>query len=72
MAEKAKSAGKNDKRKTKSWFDGAKAEINKIVWTDRPTLIKQTVVVCIVTIILGALISIMDAGILRFLNLLIK
>ena len=72
MAEKTKSAGKNGKSKAQSWFDGVKAEFNKIVWTDRPTLIKQTVVVCIVTVILGALISIMDAGILQFLNLLIK
>ena len=69
MANESKKKAEKGK---KSWFQGVKAEFNKIVWTDRPTLIKQTIVVCIVTIILGALISIMDAGILRFLNLLIK
>ena len=69
MAENTKAAGKSQGR---SWWDGVKAEFRKIVWTDRPTLIRQTVVVTVVTVILGALISIMDAGILRVLNLLIR
>ena len=69
MQEKGKSAGKSQK---KSWFQGLQSEFKKIVWTDRNTLIKQTIVVVIVTIILGVLISIMDAGILEGINLLIK
>ena len=40
MQEKEKSAGKSQK---KSWFQGLKAEFNKIVWTDRNELIKQTI-----------------------------
>ena len=69
MQEKGKSAGKSQK---KSWFQGLQSEFKKIVWTDRNTLIKQTIVVVVVTIILGVLISIMDAGILEGINLLIK
>ncbi len=65
---KDKAAEKNQK----SWFDGLKAEFNKIVWTDRDTLVKQTIVVVVVTAILCAIISIMDAGILQLLNLIIK
>ena len=40
MQEKEKSAGKTAKAKEpkKSWFQGLKAEFNKIVWTDRDTL----------------------------------
>ncbi len=72
MAENTKAAGKGNKSQGKSWWDGVKAEFRKIVWTDRPTLIRQTIVVTVVTVILGALISIMDAGILRVLNLLIR
>ena len=49
MQEKEKSAGKGQK---KSWFQGLKSEFGKIIWTDRNTLIKQTVVVVIVTILL--------------------
>ena len=72
MQEKEKSAGKTAKAKEpkKSWFQGLKAEFNKIVWTDRDTLMKQSVVV--ITVILGAIISVMDAGILECINLLIK
>ena len=72
MQEKEKSAGKTAKAKEpkKSWFQGLKAEFNKIVWTDRDTLMKQSVVV--ITVILGVIISVMDAGILECINLLIK
>ena len=43
MQEKEKSAGKTAKAKKpkKFWFQGLKAEFNKIVWTDRDTLMKQ-------------------------------
>ncbi|WP_347562000.1 preprotein translocase subunit SecE [Ruminococcus sp. AM42-11] len=60
------------KEPKKSWFQGLKAEFNKIVWTDRDTLMKQSVVVIVITVILGAIISVMDAGILECINLLIK
>lgn len=69
MAEKAKAKKKDQ---GKPWVQGVKSEFGKIVWTDRPTLVKQTIVVTVVTIILGVLISIMDAGILQVLNLLIR
>ena len=73
MQEKEKSAGKTAKAKEpkKSWFQGLKAEFNKIVWTDRDTLMKQSVVI-VITVILGVIISVMDAGILECINLLIK
>lgn len=67
-----KSGTKKAKGQGKSWFQGLKAEYGKIVWTDRQTLINQTIVVTVITIILGALISLMDAGILGVLNLLIR
>lgn len=73
MAGKEKaSVAKTKAKGQKSWLQGVKAEFNKIVWTDRQTLINQTIVVVIITVILGAIISILDAGILGLLNLLIK
>ena len=71
MQEKEKSAGKAKDQK-KSWFHGLKAEFRKIVWTDRETLMKQTAVVIVISVLLGALISVMDAGILECITLLIK
>ena len=69
MQENGKSAGKSQK---KSWFQGLQSEFKKIIWTDRNTLVKQSVVVVIVTVIMCALISVMDAGILEGINLLMK
>ena len=60
------------KSQKKSWFEGVKAEFKKIIWTDKSTLVKQTIVVVAVTIILCIIISIMDAGILQVINLLLK
>ena len=54
------------------WFQGLKSEFNKIVWTDKATLAKQTVVVSVVTIILAVMISIMDSAILEGINLIIR
>lgn len=69
MQENEKSAGKGQK---KSWFQGLQSEFRKIIWTDRSTLIKQTIAVVVITIILSVLISVMDAGILEGINLLVK
>lgn len=42
------------------FFDGVKAEFAKIIFPDRETLRKQTVVVAIVGLLLGALIFVID------------
>ena len=72
MQEKDKSTGKAKKTQKKSWFQGLKSEFNKIVWTDKATLAKQTVVVSVVTIILAVMISIMDSATLEGINLIIR
>ncbi len=68
----AKEEKKKAAKGQKSWFQGLKAEFNKIVWTDRNTLVKQTGVVVTVTAILCVLISVMDAAILQGVNLLVR
>ena len=68
MAEKTKS----DKGQKKSWFQGLQSEFKKIVWTDQKDLVKQTVAVVVITAILAILISVLDAGILEGINLLMK
>ena len=54
MAEKAEKGSK------KSWFDGLKAEFNKIIWPDRKSLVKQTGAVVAVSIVLGVMIAVLD------------
>ncbi len=50
-----------EKPKKKSWFKGLKGEFKKIIWPDRKTLVKQTVAVTVCSILLGAIIAVIDA-----------
>lgn len=59
------------KGKKKSWFTGLKSEFNKIIWTDKVTLGKQTVAVVSITIVLGAIITVLDSVMLQLVNLII-
>lgn len=68
MAESAK----KDKAPKKSWFKGLKSEFNKIIWTDRKTVARQTVAVVAITVVLGLVIAILDSAVLEFINLLIR
>ncbi len=42
------------------FFKGVKAEFKKIVWPDKQSLFNQSVAVIVVSLILGALIAIID------------
>ena len=64
--------GENKKTQKKSWFKGLKAEFNKIVWPDKNTLAKQTTAVVAVSVVLGALISVVDALLRYGIDFLVK
>ena len=53
-------AGKQEVSKTRTWWDGVKAEWRKIIWPTREDLIKKTGTVTVVSIILGVIIAILD------------
>ena len=62
----------NEKTQKKSWFKGLQAEFKKIIWPDKKTLAKQTTAVVVVSVVLGAVIAVIDA-ILRYgIDLLVK
>ena len=63
---------KKEKTKKKSWFKGLKAEFKKISWPDRKTLIKQTIAVISCSVILGAIIAVIDALIQYGIEFLVK
>ena len=46
--------------KTKTWWEGVKAEWRKIIWPTREDLVKKTGTVAIVSIVLGVIIAILD------------
>ena len=65
MAEKAKT-------QKKSWFKGLQAEFKKVVWPDKKTLARQTTAVVAVSVVLGAVIAVIDV-ILRYgIDFLVK
>ena len=56
----------------KSWFKGLKAEFNKIIWPDKMTLAKHTAAVVSVSVVLGAIIALVDFFAQYGVDLLIK
>lgn len=48
------------KASKKSWFKGLATEFNKIIWPDKMSVVKQTATVTVVTIIIGAIIKVID------------
>ena len=64
--------GENTKTQKMSWFKGLKAEFKKIVWPDKNTLAKQTTAVVAVSVVLGALISVVDALLRYGIDFLVK
>lgn len=46
-----------------NFFKGIQAEFKKITWPDKESLGKQSVAVVIVSVVLGAIIAILDFGI---------
>lgn len=61
-AEKQNEPQKTEKtaKKKKSFFKSLKAEFKRIIWPDKDTVIKETTAVVIVTVILGAIIALLD------------
>ena len=65
MAENAKA-----EKKSGSFFKNVKAEFKKIIWPGRRDVAKQTLVIIVVTIILGVLVKLLDTGIQALLSLI--
>ena len=61
-----------EKTQKKSWFTGLQAEFRKIIWPDKNTLAKQTTAVVAVSVILGALIAVVDAALKYGIDFLVK
>lgn len=49
-------------KKAVKFFDGVKAEFKKISWPDKESLMKQSVAVIIISLVVGAIIAVLDFG----------
>ncbi len=62
--EKAKEKKPSVFARIAAWFRTTRAELKKIVWTPRKTVLRNTFVVLVAMIILGAVIGLLDAAFL--------
>ena len=46
--------------KISGFFEGVKAEFNKIIWPNKDDIIKQTTAVVVISVISGAVIAVLD------------
>ena len=51
---------KKEKTAKPSFFKGVKAEFKKISWPDKDDLLKQSVAVVCISVVLGAIIAVLD------------
>lgn len=65
-------SGKSEKTQKKSWFKGLQAEFRKVIWPDKNALVRQTTAVVSVSVLLGVIITVIDA-IMKFgIDLLVR
>ena len=63
----------SDKTKQKTgFFKGVKTEFKKITWPTRNQLVKETIAVSVVTLLLGAIIKLVDMVMQTGIAILIK
>ena len=60
------------KTQKESWFKGLNREFKKIVWPDKMTVAKETAAVVSVSVVLGAIIAVVDFFAQYGVDLLIK
>lgn len=53
-------SAKKEKTANPGFFKGVKAEFKKISWPDKDSLLKQSVAVVCISVVLGAVIAILD------------
>ena len=53
-------SAKKEKTAKPSFFKGVKAEFKKISWPDKDSLLKQSVAVVCISVVLGAIIAVLD------------
>lgn len=62
MSDEKTVAKTKKKNRVARFFSGVATEFKKIIWPDRDTLLKEFLVVVIVTLITGVIIALVDFG----------
>lgn len=68
-----KSSGEEKAKAPKpKFFDGVKAEFKKISWPDKESLLKQSVAVVGVSVVIGAIIAVLDMVLRYGIDFIVK
>ncbi len=67
----AEEVSTKEKGRVSLWWKGLKSEFKKVIWPDKETVAKQTAAVIVITVVLGAIISLLDTGVKFLINLII-
>lgn len=59
-----------NKPKKKNFFKGVRQEFKKITWPSKENVVKQTLVVTVITFVLAVLIAFVDLGVKYGINFL--
>ncbi len=54
------SAKSDNKSKIAGFYNGVKSEFKKITWPDKEDLLKQSIAVTVISIVVGAIIAVLD------------
>ncbi|MGI6071694.1 MAG: preprotein translocase subunit SecE [Lachnospiraceae bacterium] len=57
-----------EKKEKTGFFKNIKIEFKKIVWPNKQSAFRQTVLVVVVTIVLGVLVKLLDMGVQAFIG----
>ncbi|MBQ5735114.1 MAG: preprotein translocase subunit SecE [Lachnospiraceae bacterium] len=68
----SETAAAKEKAPKKSFFNGLKAEFNKIIWPDKKSLTKQSIAVTVISVVLGLIIALLDLVIKFGVEILVK
>lgn len=68
MSENA--TAKKEKKEKSGFFTNVKLEFKKIIWPDKRSAAKQTVMVIVAALIIGVLVTLLDTGIQALLSLI--
>ncbi len=55
----------------KDWFKAVRAQFRRIIWPTKEEAARETAVVLVVTLIIGAVIALLDRGLLTLVDLII-
>ena len=72
MADNTQDTAVKTKEKKQSFWQGVKQEWQKIIWVTKEDLTKQTILVLVISILMGVIIAVIDSAALQLVNWLMS